>query len=477
MKRTLAVFILLISTLLSINTNIVYAAPPEIDAASYILLDSKTGQVLYAKNPDEKLSPASTTKMMTAVTAIELARERFPGEPDKLMYASAAAIEDIGRGGMNIGIMVGELLSFTDLLNAMLVRSANETANIIAENLVCTPEELSTMTIAEVREKRKEFMALMNKKALEIGAANTNFVNPCGMDTKAEEAAHLSTARDLALIARYAMQLPEFREIVCKTLYDMPATNKHKVYDATLKKLPMDMWYPLPTTNLLLWDNGYPYAINGEEKKYLINGVKTGYTDKAGNNLVSSAVNDEGMELIGVILGVKNQAPRTIFAHTKTLMRYGFENFALQKLTEAGIPVKNVTVAEAKDGKTLDLVTAGELKAVLPLNTTGWGIEKSEVISPSIQAPVLKGDKLGYIEYVRNGVPLGRVDLIAADSVEKIPTLQEQTVETARSLANNNLLRNTIIICLSLLTAFILLRLVLRRISRTVKARRTGRIG
>jgi serine-type D-Ala-D-Ala carboxypeptidase (penicillin-binding protein 5/6) len=478
MKKTYIVSIFIVLTVIFSNICVSFASPLEINAASCILMDSKTGQVLYASNPDDKLWPASTTKMMTAIVAIDLAKEKFSDKLDHPMYVSAAAIEDIGPGGMNVGIMAGEILTFRDLLNVLLVRSANETANIIAENVICTQEELSALSIQETREKRKEFVALMNQKAVELGAVNTNFVNPCGMDVKAADASHLSSSRDLALIARYGMQLPEFREIVGKTIYDMPETNKHKVYDATLKKLPSDMWYPLATTNQLLWDpNSYQYTIHGEEKKYVVNGVKTGYTERAGNNLVSSAVNEEGMELIGVIMGVKNQMAKSVFNHTKTLMRYGFENFALQKFSEANVHVKNVSVTDAKDGKTLDLITAAELKAVLPINSTEWDIQKTEIITPSIQAPVQKGDTLGYIEYTRKGISLGRVDIIAADTVEKIPTIKEQTVETARTLVSNNLIRNTIIFCAVSLVIFIILRVTLRKISRAVRARKTRRIG
>lgn len=187
-----------------------------IEAESCILIDSRTGQVLYSQNADKSgIYPASTTKIMTAIVALENA------DLDHVMTASQAAINDIGEGGMNIGIMAGEKICFIDLLNAMLVCSANEAANIIAEN---------------VASSREEFISMMNKRATELGALNTNFVNTCGI----HNSKHYTTARDMAIIARHAMTIPTFREIVKKDHYDMPITNKH------------EKWNTLYTTNKFL---------------------------------------------------------------------------------------------------------------------------------------------------------------------------------------------------------------------------------
>jgi len=231
------------------NVTTAFAQPLDIPADSaYMLIDSKTGQVITERNADVKLRPASTTKIMTAILALE------NGKLDQIMNVSKEAVYDIGEGGMNIGIMPGEdNLTLGNLLNAMLIKSANETANIIAVN---------------IGGSKSVFVDMMNKKAAELGASNTHFVNPCGKDDAKEDANHLSTARDMATIARYAMTLPKFREIVSKEYYnDMPVTNKHKKWDV------------LRTTNKLLWStNTYSYTIDNMKHSYTVNGIKTGYT-------------------------------------------------------------------------------------------------------------------------------------------------------------------------------------------------------
>ncbi len=168
------VYCIIILVVLLVNVCNVAAETPSIPEGSCILIDSKTGQVLFEKASDAKrLFPASTTKIMTAALALE------NGKLDAMMTASQEAIYDIGKDGSNIGIMAGEQLSLENLLKALLISSANETANIIAENLCAT---------------RQEFVDLMNQKARELGASDTHFVNPCG----AHDDNHYTTAADLA---------------------------------------------------------------------------------------------------------------------------------------------------------------------------------------------------------------------------------------------------------------------------------------
>lgn len=376
------------------DINIGFAEPLNIDPkCSYILIDSKSGQVLAEQNADIKLHPASTTKIMTGIIAIE------EGNPDTVMNVSKAAVRDIGPGGMNIGIMPGEdNLTLENLLNVMLIKSANETANIIAENIGGT---------------REQFVEKMNKKAAEIGAVNTYFVNPCGMDNASEEANHLSTARDMAIIARYAMSIPKFREIVCKLYYnDMPITDKHS------------KWGILQNTNKLLWDiNSYPYVLNGVKEKYTVNGIKTGFTSAAGENLVSSAVSKDGMELIAVVMHVNQNNKQ--FTYTKGLFKYGFENYSVQKIVDANQIIKTIDINSGKVIEKLDLITASDLNAVLPVNKSEWGIMENEKINRDIKEPIKKGDILGQIEYKRNGVTLGSVNIVASRNIGSVPEKPE----------------------------------------------------
>lgn len=431
MKKLSTITIVLLSLLLFLPQ--AHAGTLKLDSAgSCILIDSKTGQVLYEYRTDQKhVYPASTTKMMTAILALE------KGKPDQMMTASKAAVYEIGEGGMNIGITDGEELRMEDLLNALMLSSANETANIIAENIAPT---------------RKEFVEMMNRKAKELGANDTHFVNTCGIHNPD----HYTTAADLAKIARYAMTLPKFREIVEKSSYTLPATNKH------------DSWPALPVTN---------YALVKYKSKYFsrINGIKTGYTSEAGHNLVTSAINDDnGMELIAVVLGVKGnmsgaQAKKKSQDYSIDLLEYGFQNFSLQKITDASQLVKNVQVTDAKGNETLDLVTAGELSSVLPNDKSSWNIIKNEHINNDIKAPVKQGDVLGYIEYERNGILLGKVNVIASKGIEQ--NVKVKIAETAKKTAAHPLLIKIIVSAVTALLLFIALRLTLRGISKAVNAR------
>ncbi len=380
---------LFIVALMASYTSNAYAQLPQVlPDCSYILIDSKTGQVIAEYNADVKHRPASTTKIMTAIVALE------NGELDSKMNVSAEAVYGIGPGGMNIGIMPQEdNLTLENLLNVMLIKSANETANIISENILGSKDE---------------FMARMNSKAVEIGALNTNFVNPCGKDDLKIEADHLSTARDMALIARYGMTIPKFREIVAKEYYnELPVTNKH------------DKWDELRTTNKLLWySNKYDYSRDGQKKQYEVTGIKTGFTSAAGFNLICSAVDEDGMELIAAILHV-TEGNNRINTYAKQLFRHGFETYSNQTIVSGNQLIKSIDIKDAKDNKRLDLLTGKDLICAMPLDESSKNIETSEIINEDIEAPVKKGDVLGYVEYKRGGVLLGKVDLVASFDIEK----------------------------------------------------------
>jgi D-alanyl-D-alanine carboxypeptidase/D-alanyl-D-alanine carboxypeptidase (penicillin-binding protein 5/6) len=229
-------------------------------------------------------------------------------------------------------------MKLRDLLKALLISSANETAYIIAENLF--------------PDNPQEFVDLMNKRAQELGATKTHFVNPCGMhDDK-----HITTARDLSTIARYAMTFKDFRDIVGSKDYQLEPTNKHN-------------WGVLAASNKL-----FRYKSDYYDE---VTGVKTGYTSQAGHNLVSSARNKDGMELMAVVMGVKViNSDKDVYHSSKDLLEYGFKNFAIQRVADSGQLVKSVPVIDAEDSSSLDLVTQKEFKSVLPLDTSKWNIIK-----------------------------------------------------------------------------------------------------
>ena len=428
--------LLIVSLMVIVISNAVYinAQSLDISARAYILIDSKTGQVLAEHNPDFKTYPASTTKIMTGILAIEL------GDLDQVMTVNQSAIDDIGPGGMHIGLLPGEQLELRYLLDALLVRSANETSYVIAENLCSS---------------RQEFYDLMNERARELGATNTNFVNPCGIDNGKKGKNHLSTARDLAMIARYGMTLPYFREVVKKTLITIPPTNKH------------DEEVIVGSTNRLLLYSNSKYKSDYYTR---ITGIKTGYTDRALNNLVSSAENDEGIELISVILGVENYD--MVFAYSKQLFEYGFKNYSIQQAVAPNSFIKSVPVANAAGNNNLDVIASPEgLKCLLPNNANKTDYIVEEHIKSDINAPVKKGDILGYLEVTRNGISLGKVNAVASRDMEILmpsPTpvkIFEQTI-------NSSILKKVTLCTLIFFMMFMLLRFTLRRISRSFNSKR-----
>lgn len=447
MKKTLGKSLVLIISITLLFACVVPVCGKSLDIPEdvhYILIDSKTGLVMAEQNADIQIKPASLTKILTAIVALE------NGDLQQEMTVSNAAVNDIGRGGMNIGIMAGETgLTLENMLNVMLIKSANETANIIAENLAPS---------------RSEFMDIMNERAREIGAANTYFVNPSGKDTEKEDAPHVTTARDIAVMARYAMTIPEFRKIVSTEYYYgmPPSTNKHA-----------NGWDPLGlrNTNKFLWyDNTYNYTFEGEEREYTVTGMKTGYTGAAGNNLVISATGEDGMELICVVMHVMHS--NKVYSYASQLLDHGFRNYSLQKISEQGQSVKTVIVKEAAgDNNILELVTETGFESALPVGSGIQSIRTHIEIDSEIKAPIQKGRVLGYIEYKIEDAVLGRINIVAARQVlrstEGISELTGAQAEEKESQYSYSLLAVLLSLC-----AFVMIRTVLKRISRKLKKKR-----
>ena len=261
-------------------------------------MESSTGKIIYEKNGYEKKYPASTTKMLTAILAIEHCNL------DEMATASEFAINSIPSGYSTANIQIGESLSVRDLLYALMLQSANESAVVLAEHISGSQEA---------------FADLMNQKAAEIGCKNTHFVNPNGV----HDEDHYSTAYDLALIAKYAMQNETFREIVKTTSFTLPATSAYPSNTRTYTN----------TNNLIIYDNRnrpdnyyYEYAT----------GIKTGYTSAAKNCLVSSAEKN-GIEYICVVLGASitygnSGSISARYVDTINLFNYAFDNYSFRKL-------------------------------------------------------------------------------------------------------------------------------------------------
>jgi len=330
----------------------------DVSAHSAVLYEPSSGKVIYEKNSNERLPMASTTKIMTAVVALE-------NSPcDKIVSVSEDAV---GVEGSSVYLYPGEKLSMVDLIYALMLESANDAATAIA---------------IEISGSVEAFAELMNQKAFELGLEDTHFSNPHGLDD--EE--HYTTAYDLAHLAGYALQNEQFKEIV-------------STYKRVIPMLDGD------GSRLLLNHNKLLKRYDGTI------GVKTGYTKKSGRCLVSSAERD-GMSLIAVTLN----APSDWEDHEK-MLDLGFTLYQKITLCEPGSESFTVPcVGGDKDSVTVK--NQSELSAVVKRD----GAEITQVIEMKrfCFAPISQGEVLGKICYYSDGVLLGETDLIAEFGVDQI---------------------------------------------------------
>lgn len=313
---------------------------PQVAAETAILMDAETGEILYAKGIDEKRYPASTTKIMTALVAIENS-----ALTDQVTF-SAEAVNGIEPGSTHIGIKPGEILTMEQSLYAILLASANEVSSGVAEF---------------VGGSIPDFVNMMNARAEELGCKNTHFVNANGL----HDPEHYTTARDLANIAREAFKNETFRSIIGEEYYIEPKTN---ITDE-------ERWLNNHHKMLVTGDLHYDGCLGG----------KTGYTSDAGNTLVTYAQRN-GMYLISVVL-----ADNAVYQYpdTAALLDYGFSNFHKAVLAQKGevqclkpLPIErylyNLTKSKMMTRFT-DTVTV-DLPADLPVEdlTRKTSLEKKE---------------------------------------------------------------------------------------------------
>ncbi len=372
-KRNLT-YLLIISILL-VNTSYVYASTPTILSEAAILIDS-SGTILAQKNADKKMYPASLTKIMTAILAIEKGKLT-----DVITVDDDTPYEIYGS---HIALESGEILTLKDLLHALMLPSANDAASAIAKHYGGSLDG---------------FVKMMNDKAKELGAYNTNFENPHGL----HEDNHYSTAADLALITKYSMENDTFKKIVETTKYEIQITNikNEPRYFTTLNKLLYDTGYGQIYVDGTYISPYYEYAT----------GAKTGYTPEAGNCLVATATKD-GTDLIAVTLkGISLE----MYQDTHNLFNYGFEEYTSTTLVTKNTFVQNLKIQNG-DSKEISVITESDVTALLAKGAIDN--VKSNVIINDITLPLEKDDVVGKIEYTLDNEVIGSVNLICPISVK-----------------------------------------------------------
>ncbi len=330
-------------------------AEPSIGAQAAILIEQSTGKVLFGQNAHQKLPMASTTKIMTALIAIER------GNLDDIV---TTASEAYGVEGSSMYIQKNEKLSLKDLVYGLMLNSGNDAAIAIAIHIGGSIEG---------------FADLMNERALSLGLANTHFVTPNGL----HDPEHYTSAFDLAAIAREAMNNETFREIAATSYYSAETGNVKR----TLK-----------SKNKILWQ--YEGG----------NGIKTGYTEAAGKCLVFSAKRAD-MELIGVVLNSPD-----IFPESMNMLDYGFEAFSMARMVKAGDLVARVKVNKGSKG--LVAVTVGR-DIVVPVKIEEGALLKTRVVIPrQLDAPLEKGVEIGTLELWDETRLVASEPLVAMENID-----------------------------------------------------------
>ncbi len=327
-----------------------------ITSKSAILADAETGEILWSLNPDLKCYPASLTKIMTAILILERGNLE-----DWVTVPKDAAF----TGESSMALKEGERVQVKDLLNAVLVRSANDACVAAAIHIAGSVDK---------------FVEWMNEKARELGMNNTNFTNPHGL----HDPKHYTTARDLLTLSRYALQNSSFRNIVSQREITIAPTNK-----SALRRYR--------NRNKLL--EFYPGC----------DGVKTGYTVPAGKCLVASATRN-GWQLIAIVLGSQDH-----FADCATLLDCGFNNFVRLTLAEKG---EQISLFHFPDGNPewLKAVAAESVKVIVPKARIGR--IHGQVIQKNSKPPIRKNEVVGEIVWEVPGGSLHKTKLLASHDLD-----------------------------------------------------------
>lgn len=380
MKRILS---LLVSCLIaftsflgSANEAFANSSKPNLTAGYAVLMDYETGKVLYDKNGSEKLYPASTTKAWTAYVVLK-------NVPD---LSQVIEIKDLPPvEGSSMYLKNGESFNIKQLLDALLVHSSNDVAVVLAKYVSGSVEK---------------FVELMNEEAKAIGAKNTNFNNPHGLP----DPNHYTTAYDMALMAREAMNNEVFRNIVKTKSISYPGT----------KEYPYERYF-VNTNKFLSSNEKINYKGKEIDIKYdIVDGIKTGYTDEAGRCLLSSAVKDN-MRLIASVFKTNGN---DLYLDSRALLDYGFENFYSSTIIPKEEFTKNKRILFSKQ-KELIYEPAYSYKLVLPKgqNKSSY-TTKTEL--DNIKLPIRKGDKVGTLEVYNSNKLEHKIDLIAKNNVNSV---------------------------------------------------------
>ena len=339
------------------------ASVPEINAKSAILMEASTGKVIYNKDENQKLPPASITKIMTMLLIVEAIESKKISFYDKVTASEHAA----SMGGSQIWLEVGETMTVHDLLKAVAVGSANDASVALAEHIAGSEEG---------------FVAMMNQKAKDLKMENTNFTNACGLD----DDNLYTSAKDVAIMSR---------ELISHDVIKQYTT----IWMDTVRNETVQL---VNTNKLVRFYGG-------------ATGLKTGTTNKAGCCLSATAKRD-GMELIAVIMGAESSNER--FSNAKKLLDYGFANLCVFKTSDKVDYIKSINVDKGQE-KTVKL-KYDKIENELIKTENKAGLKVTSEVPKRIEAPVNKNQKIGTVKVLLNDKVIRKYNICASEEVKRV---------------------------------------------------------
>jgi D-alanyl-D-alanine carboxypeptidase (penicillin-binding protein 5/6) len=364
LRKTFSSWTLLILVVMatSVHAKVLMPAPPQLSASAWILLDANTGKVLVEHNADEQLPPASLTKMMTSyIVASELHSGKVD-EQDQVPISVAAW----KMGGSKMFVREGTSVPLIDLLRGVIIQSGNDASVALAEYLAGS---------------EGAFADVMNQQAALLGMTNTTYHNATGWPSEG----HLTTARDLSLLARALIQdYPEHYDIYSEKYFKYNGINQ-------------------PNRNRLLWRDSS------------VDGLKTGHTEEAGYCLVASAVR-KGMRLISVVMGTKSEESRA--QESQKLLAYGFRYYETGKVYSAGDVIQENTRVWYGKENSVNLVIPEDVYVTIPRGAKD-DLDAKILVDETIKAPLADQQELGRLSVSYDGEPIIDLPLVADRAVDE----------------------------------------------------------
>ncbi|GAC1034668.1 D-alanyl-D-alanine carboxypeptidase family protein [Pseudomonas sp. No.21] len=360
-KRLLLPAVLIIASPVALAAEQIVPSPPQLAAKAYVLMDAASGQVLVENNGDERLPPASLTKLMTAYIATLEIRKGQIGENDPVTISEHAW----RTGGSRMFVQVNTQVSLSDLLHGIIIQSGNDASVAVAEHIAGSEDAFADM---------------MNTTAEKLGMTGSHFMNATGLPNPE----HYSTAHDMARLAR-------------AIIYEDPA--HYAIYSQ--KEF---FWNNIkqPNRNLLLW------------RDKTVDGLKTGHTEEAGFCLVASAVRDN-QRLIAVVFGTNSEQARA--AETQKLLTYGFRFFETKTFYQKGAELAKAQVWKGAS-REVKAGLASDLTMTLPKGQL-QKLQAAMTLSPQLVAPIKQGDVIGKVEVKLDDKVVHSADLVALEAVEE----------------------------------------------------------